>query len=230
MTPQPLPDTPTLIERVKGAMRDAHAEWKAAEERGESGLGDKATQALVRRVWELGFDHPCVYPRATASWSGAKKFARERLREREGAHFWSRDRDREHSTLKEWLYDVAWVEFGGEYAFLKKDRHTADHVPNFKRLVLALESELNSRWPRWHVLTDFNKLLAARAELRVMVWNHRPRAFPDGFALLEPRLRKANGANEGWWLLSPWSDDDGFSEHRVYHDGKRMKDLERAPK
>ena len=38
---------------------------------------------------------------------------------------------------------------------------------SFERPVLALESELAPR--RWDVLTDFNKLLCARADLRVMV-------------------------------------------------------------
>lgn len=91
---------------------------------------------------------------------------------------------------------------------------TAERVPSFERLVLALESELNPRWPRWHVLTDFHKLLCARADLRVMVWDRD--ALEDGFELVEPRLRAAAGADEGWWLLSAWG--KGGFEHRVHPD------------
>ena len=220
MTPQPLPDTPTLIERVKGAMRDAHAEWRG---------GRKRTAALKWQVWKLGFvlGVPDLYPMARLG-KDAAGYAEKALAARE-AHFWPHPE--EHSPLKEWLYDVAWAEFDGEYHYYTDDRDTAWQVPNFKRLVLALESELadgpgGREWPMWHVLTDFHKLLAARAELRVLVW---PRdKFSDGFALLEPRLRKADGWKQGWWLLSGWG-KDGF-EHRVYHDGERREDLERAPK
>ncbi|MCY4640063.1 MAG: hypothetical protein OXC94_06955 [Chloroflexi bacterium] len=73
-------------------------------------------------------------------------------------------------------------------------------MPPFERLVLALDSELVPR--RRDVLTDFNKLLCARADLRVMVWDRDP--LEDGFELLEPRLRETVGAGEGWWLLSAW--------------------------
>ena len=218
MTPQPLPGTPTLIGRVMDAMDAAHEEWKS---RGS------ATTTLKTHIWRLGFEiaRECgaaLYPYAGSLGQERDCYAQVSLQER-GAYFWGRDkRDsaEEHSTIREFQYDVAWAEFDDEYPCYADDRDTAWQVPNFKRLVLALETELNPPY-RWNVLYDFHKLLAARAELRVMVWNHRPRAFPDGFDMLVPRLC-ANGANEGWWLLSPWS-DDGFREHRVYHNGKRQK-------
>ena len=209
MTPQPLPGTPTLIGRVKGAM-DA-VDWSPDRK--------ERTRRLKQGVWQAGFDlarefRVAVYPFAGELGRDLDDCARKLLEER-GAHFWPHPE--EHSTVKGWLYDVAWVEFGGEYAFLKKDRHTADHVPNFKRLVLALESELNSRWPRWHVLTDFHKLLAARAELRVMVWDRDAIPMSEAIKLLEPRLESADGSQEGCWLLSGWG-RDGF-KHVEYHNG-----------
>ena len=217
MTPQPLPDTPTLIERVKVAMRDAHAEWDCDRRDRGRGKAKIATRALVRRVWELGFDHPRVYPIASVKnlGAGAECYARDHLQRRDASRWTWKPRE-EHSTIREPLYDVMWAEFGAEY----KD----ESVPLFKRLVLALESEISGG--EWEVLYDFNKLPAARAELRVMVWDRDK--VEDGFDLLEPRLRKADGWKQGWWLLSGWG-KDGF-EHRVYHDEERKEDLERAPK
>ena len=88
--------------------------------------------------------------------------------------------------------------------------------------MLALESELSggpaAHWPRWQVFYDFNKLLCARAELRVMVWPSDK--IDEGVGLLESRLRKADGWTDGHWLLSGWG-NDGF-EHVVYHDGQRQ--------
>ena len=119
----------------------------------------------------------------------------------------------EHSTLNEWAYNAAWATFVGEYMAYSDDRQTAERVPSFERLVLALESGLAPR--RWDVLTDFHKLLCARADLRVMVWGRDE--LECAFGLVEPRLRDAAGAEEGWWLLSGWG--KGGFEHRVYPNG-----------
>ena len=196
-----LPSTRELAERVTSAMNAT--EWSPR-------LGDR-TRKLKQRVWKLGFDiasecGAALYPFAGLG-SDLAEYARARLDER-SAHFWPKHQ--EHSTLKEWAYDVSWAKFGGEYTDYSDDRHTGERVPYFERLVLALESELTPR--RWDVLTDFHKLLSARADLRVMVWDGD--AIDDGFELLEPRLLEAVGADEGRWLLSAWR-SNGF-EHRVY--------------
>ena len=68
--------------------------------------------------------------------------ARGRLKER-SAHFWPYAE--EQSTLKGWACDSAWATFGGECTAYSDDRHTAERVPSFERLVLALESELAPR-------------------------------------------------------------------------------------
>ena len=201
MTTGALPSTDELMDRVMTAMEEIV--W--SRERGER------TRNLKQRVWTLGFElaRECgaaLYPFAGLG-SDLADSARGYLEER-FAHFWPFPE--EQSTLKEWAYDVAWVKFDGEYAASSDDRHTAERVPSFERLVLALESELNPRWPRWHVLTDFNKLLCARADLRVMVWDID--ALGSGFELMESRLREAAGSNEGWWLLSGWG--KGGFEHR----------------
>ena len=191
-----------LAARVRTAM-DA-TEWSPRR-------GDR-TRRLKEGVWKLGFDlaSECgvaLYPFAGKLGADLAGYARGRLAER-SAHFWPYPE--EHSTLKEWAYDVAWATFGGEYTAFANDRDTAGRVPPFQRLVLALESELAPR--RWDVLTDLNKLLCARADLRVMVWDRD--ALGDGFELVEPRLRTAAGADAGWWLLSGWG--KGGFEHRVY--------------
>ena len=220
MTAKELPSTPELIERVKHAMDCAHEDWKA---------GIKATDAMKSRMWKLGFEladaHGVhIYPFASsakATRSDAGDYARERLEER-GAHFWPYPE--EHSVLKEFSYDVTWAEFDGEYTDFdnQNDCDVPEHIPAFKRLVLALESELSggpaAHRPRWQVLFDFNKLLCARAELRVMVWPSDK--IEEGVGLLESRLRKADGWTDGHWLISGWG--KGGFEHIVYDNGQRQ--------
>lgn len=220
MTASGLPDAPVLIERIKGAMDLAHQEWQA---------GVKQTNAIKFQVWELGFElaleyRAHLYPfvssvKATRADTGS--LAKDRLEAR-GAHFWPYPE--EHSVLKEFYYDVTWVEFDGEYAGFDKDDDTevAVHFPHFNRTVLALESELSggpaAHRPRWQVLFDFNKLLSARADLRVMVWPKDK--IEEGVGLLESRLVEADGWDDGYWLLSGWG-RDGF-EHVEYHNGERQ--------
>ncbi len=221
MSASTLPDAPELIERIKRAMDAAHAEWQA---------GTKRSDAIKSHVWKLGFDlaDECrvpLYPFASsvkATRDEAGEYARDRLERRRG-HFWPYPE--EHSVLKEFHYDVTWVEFSGEYTGFGADRHdrnTPKHFPAFRRLVLALESELSggpaSGWPRWQVLFDFNKLLCARADLRVMVWPKDK--IEEGVTLLESRLQSAAGWDAGSWLLSGWG-NDGF-EHVAYHSGQRQ--------
>ncbi len=196
-----LPSARELADRVTTAL-DA-TEWSPRRR--------DRTRHLKQRVWELGFDlaSECgvtLYPFAGLG-NDLADYAGGRLEQR-SAHFYPHPE--EHSTVKEWAYDVAWATFGGEYTAYSDDRHTAERVPPFERLVLALESELAPS--RWDVLTDLNKLLCARADLRVMVWDRD--ALEDGFELVEPRLRDAVGGDEGSWLLSGWG--KGGFEHRVY--------------
>ena len=238
MTPRALPPAPALVERLKAAMAAAHEEWLA---------GGNQSVAIVSQAWRLGFviaseSGVTLYPirglrsRGRHNREDAKRSERdaERWLGERGAAFWGRAGDNnfhEHSTLREFQYDVSWLEFDGEYGFDSEGRAVEDFsergVPAFRRLVLALESEIANgpmgpEWPMWHVLYDFHKLLAARAELRVLVWPLDK--VEDGFELLEPRLRAADGWDEGWWLLSGWA-ADGF-RHRVYRDGERREDLE----
>ena len=187
-----LPATRELVERLKAALDEAHRDWAGTSPR-SAGIG---TQALKRRIWEMGFEFPRVYPTASKLGRGAAALARSRLAARSATYWGPRE---EHSTLKEFQYDVAWVEYDAEY--------TGNGAPAFKRLVLALESEFGGKW---EVLLDFHKLLCARAELRVMVWY--PKTFRAGHEALISRLKKAGDWAEGHWLLSAW-DDDGFTHH-----------------
>ncbi|MYE33089.1 MAG: hypothetical protein F4X80_10675 [Chloroflexi bacterium] len=197
-----LREAPDLIERVKCAMVRAHEDWET---------NGRATRSLKSHLWMLGFElaDECgvpLYPFANGlSAQAGEDHARRRLEER-GAHFWGRTE--EHSVLREFTYDVAWAELDDEY-------ESDARVPGFRRLVLALESELQNEW---EVLFDFHKLLSARADLRVMVWDLN--RLDNGFDLLDARLRQADGWDDGYWLLSGWG-RDGF-EHVDYHDGKRQ--------
>ena len=219
-----LPDTQELVQLVQDTLSEAVRHPDVA--RRDS--GQVITPALKSAIWEMGFNYSRVYPtrgfyrRSEHDRVGAiraEALARTRLEAREG-YFWGRnkqDKVEEHSTIKEFQYDVGWAQFDAEYS--------ADGtIPNFQRLVLALEIELGGRW---EVLYDFQKLLSARAELRAMVWDSRERAFPDGHDEMLARLRDADGGRDGWWLLSGWGEN--MLEHLVYHDGERVKELEQAP-
>ena len=173
-------------------MNGAHREWVGAA----SPSATIGTRALKRRIWEIGFEFPGMYPTAHGLGPDAADVAAERLSARGASVV---PADTEHSTLRAFHYDVAWVKYCAEY--------TDDQVPAFKRLVLALESEIGGTR---EVLFDFHKLLCARADLRVMVWY--PKTSPDGHDALVSRLREAGDWAEGYWLLSAW-DDNGFTHH-----------------
>ena len=203
-----LPATPELIGRLREALDEAHGAWQA---------GGNSTHAVKLQVWKLGLalGVPGLYPFANRLGREAAAHAENALDAR-SAHLWPQQE--EQSPLHEFLFDVAWAQFDGEYTDYADDRWVADHVPSFMRLVLALESELAYRAPRWHVLSDFNKLLCARAELRAMVWAGD--RIPEGRELLEARLQAADGGSEGWWLLAAWG-AEGF-EYTTYYSGTRQ--------
>ena len=163
----------------------------------------------------MGFDYPCVYPKAKPAHlgEGATSFLKERLSDRGVSTANSR---RDDFTSGEFQYDLAWLEYRQEHL-------AVDRVPELKRVVLALESEIGGAEG---VFYDFNKLLGARAELRVMVWDIAQ--LHDGFDKLESRLHAAEASDQGYWLPSCWGWNTGF-EHRVYHDGQRIKELEATP-
>ena len=172
-------------------MAAAHEDWRA-----DGGQEDsRQSVAVVSQVWRLGFEiaresGAALYPTRSLSRFRRNRGDTERserdaerwLGERQ-ARFWGRAGDNnfhEHSTLKEWLYDVAWLEFDGEYGFDGEGRQVDDHseraIPAFRRLVLALESELANgpggpEWPMWHVLTDFHKLHARKCQFYKLLSN-----------------------------------------------------------
>lgn len=216
MTAKELPGCVSeLIPPIQSAIETTWAEWDSERKR-EGGRDGSPTSALKFRLWEMGFDYRLVYPKANQLGNGAQDTAARRLAERGvpiegGLHA--------KFTMSEFLYDVAWMEYQTELA----EERT---FPPFKRTVLALESELGHERA---VLYDFDKLLAARAELRVMVWQSRQSKskYPQGMDELPSRLEAAGEAGQGWWLLSAWG--DYAPEHRVYNNGERIKELERAP-
>ena len=124
MTASELPDTPELIERIKREMDRAHEEWERDCAARGRGSGKAATQALVRRVWEMGFGYARVYPRAHGLGSDGESIAEKRLAAR-GASPWTWDQRTEHSTLKEFQFDVSWTAYTGEY-------EGNDGVPGFR--------------------------------------------------------------------------------------------------
>ena len=99
-----LPATPKLIRRLKTAMNEAHQEWENASSRSTE-LG---TRDLKRRIWEIGFEFPRVYPMAHELGDGAEAHSREAR----SAGSWAPAE--EHSTLKEFKYDVVWSEHAAE--------------------------------------------------------------------------------------------------------------------
>ena len=211
MSASALPDIPVLIERIKRAMVGAHEDWESDRATRGRGSAKIATRALKRRVWEMGFDYMYVYPKANELGDGADDFAKTRLSAR-GVE--ASIASHVGFTKSEFQYDVSWLEYHEEH-------DSADTLPRFRKAVLALECEFMGER---HVLYDFDKLLCARADLRVMVWGSQ---FEDGFDELPQHLQSALGSNEGWWLLTSWGTES--PKHRVYNNGNRIRELEQAP-
>ncbi len=218
MTAKELPNTSVLIERVQGVLCEAVHRCDVSKRNS----GRVITPALKLPIWEMGLEFKHVYPRANGLGDQAQQTAGHRLGKRNGSSWTWHPRKGDHSTLKEYSFDVSWIEYGDEYG--GSSLRDLD-IPAFKRLYLAFETELGDRTA---VLYDFDKLLCARAEMRALLWDSRNKKskYPQGHEKLSARLRTADGGREGWWLLSGWGDD--CLEHRVYHNGERRRDLERA--
>ena len=216
-------DVEVVIGRIQSAIEKTWDEWTSERMR-EDGRDRSYTYELKRRIWRMGFEHPCVYPRASGLRPGEQQEATSLLSAR-NAHprTWHHDKrgTLEHSTFKEFLFDVSWTEYASEYSGAPEDNYI--DPPPFTRLLLAFESELG---PKPEVVYDFDKLLSARSELRVMVWQSRraKSKYAGGIQELPRRLEAAGEAGQGWWLLSAWG-DDGI-EHRVYHNGERQDENE----
>ena len=216
MTATDVPSVPELIGRIQEMLCEA-VRSRGVSER-NSGL--VITPALKRPIWEMGFEFKRVYPRANGLGDQAPQTAEHWLGKRNGSRWTWDPRKRDHSTLKEYSFDVSWIEYGAEYQGSKPRDF---EIPAFKRLYLAFETELGDRTA---VLYDFDKLLCARAEIRALLWDSRNKKskYPQGREELSARLRTAAGGREGYWLLSGWGDD--CLEHRVYHKGVRKPLLE----
>ena len=217
MTVLAVPDPVELIPLIQDALCEAVRQPDVRKR----DSGRVITPAVKRPLWKMGFKYAGVYPRASGLGDGAQSKAQAGLNERAvGEWIWD-PRKRDHSALREYSFDVSWIEYDDEY----RGKGARDfEIPAYKRLILAFETELGGRAA---VLYDFDKLLAARAKLRVLFWDSRDKKskYRDGHEELAKRLRDADGGREGWWLLSGWGDEDCL-EHRVYHKGERQQHLE----
>ena len=112
-------------------------------------------------------------------------------RDRFGYKVYARDVVNAYKNGGEWLYDVTWLEHGRERDSLLTD------VP------LVAECE----WGDFkNIVEDFEKLLLARAGVRLMVFNgdYPPRSKEIVKGLAE-RVGKFNGScAEDAWLLAAW--------------------------
>ena len=114
-------------------------------------------------------------------------------------HVYARDVDEECTNGGEWLYDVTWLEYGQPaYARPRPGELTA--AP------LVAECEWGNKGD---IEDDFEKLLLARAGVRVMIFDggiHTPRITE----LLARKVREFNGSRaEDAWLLAAWKEHHG---------------------
>ena len=116
-----------------------------------------------------------------------------------GAH--AREVAKCHRDYGEWLYDVTWLEYD------RDDCVTAAH--------LVAECE-------WGDITDidedFQKLLLARATVRLMIFdgNHKPKS-PEIAKHLACQVRRfTRSGDEDAWLVAAWERTDNYERGWVF--------------
>ncbi len=101
----------------------------------------------------------------------------------------------------EWLFDMVW--------FASKDGYI-DHV------YLVLESEFEPRI--YNLIEDFNKLLVARADIRIMIFTRRKTyQVEETFSDIEKRIKSFSQTKPGdtYFLYGLSWQDGGFHERIV---------------
>ena len=110
-------------------------------------------------------------------------------------------------SFGEWLYDVTWLEYSGDYQRSLLDVH------------LVAECE----WGNWRsIKSDFEKLLLARARLRLMIYDSR---FDPDFEPIAKRLEGYIGNFRrrhptDVWLLAAWERNAEAWRFRYHQVGK----------
>ena len=98
---------------------------------------------------------------------------------------------RNYRDYGEWLYDVVWLNYWEDH-----DDHPLRSVP----LVAECEWGFYKR-----IKEDFQKLLLARATVRLMIYNGDHEGSRQTAERLAKHIRKFNGSHvEDAWLLAAW--------------------------
>lgn len=99
----------------------------------------------------------------------------------------------------EWLFDLTWLIYNDKF---------------LRSVKLALESE----WKIDGVDDDFQKLLLARAEIRVLIFQSKNKtSFSEKLIDLKKQISYYNDSNKGdVYLFSCWIDDTKEFNHEIY--------------
>ncbi len=120
----------------------------------------------------------------------------------------------DNTDYPEWLYDVTWLEYEGDDGPLV-DAH------------LVAECEWGNKGA---IRDDFEKLLLARAGVRLMIFNGFNKSRSKGVAeWLARKVRKFNGScPEDTWLLAAWEgsiDDWSFRYFTIEMNSAAIREL-----
>jgi len=174
----------------------------------DSGEGARLVESLAERVM-IALNDLCLKPDerewGNTGWTQRVKSAVTRLAHDAGHKAYA-SRGVPEADGREWLYDVTWL----------------DHSPKDDRLIrtiLVLESEWSWSWKQ--IVYDFHKLLVARADLRVMVfqvsneskWKETAHRL---ISLIEQHEQTSRGDR---YLLSGWVQATRSFRHHEYVHG-----------
>ena len=150
---------------------------------------DKIT---AMREIKAGLENLADKPERSAAWTKAVKTALCRIGRGFGYEVGACDVDEKERDYGEWLYDVTWLKYAGS---------------NLVSAPLAAECE-------WHgegnVRDDFEKLLLAQADLRLMIFYGGDRKSSEKIARrLADKASSFNQSSTRWnnWLLAAWEGD-----------------------
>ena len=139
-------------------------------------------------------------PEIGAAWGKAVKTKLCTIGRKFGCKVCARDVDKADRDYGEWLYDVTWLEYERERDGLKWP-HTALIDAH-----LVAECEWGNDRNNEYIIEDFEKLLLARACVRLMIFNGFDQAKSGKIAeRLARKVRGFKGSRaEDVWLLAAW--------------------------
>ena len=189
--------------------------FRAPRGTGQEGLEfEMPGKSEIMRAVRDGLDNLEIdNPEIGAAWGKAVKTKLCTIGRKFGCKVCARDVDKADRDYGEWLYDVTWLDYERECDGLKWPAPVLIEAP------LVAECEWGNEGA---IKDDFEKLLLACADIRLMIFDARDQPHSEEIARgLARMVREFNSSRaEDAWLLASWegsNDDWSFRYFTIGH-------------